>query len=646
MANYRLCFLFTIFISMVSFQAFAYDIAVENDDGVTIYYNYTSDGKELEVTCLYYNPPTISQDYKGFVVIPEEVTYMNRTRKVTRIGDNAFRGCSNLTSIDIPNSVTSIGNYAFRYCRALTSIDIPNSVTSIGNDAFSSCSGLTSVTIPNSVTSIGGGAFSNCSGLTSVTIGNSVASIGTEAFYGCSSLSKVIVKDIASWCNVSFRTFANPLYYAHHLYSDENTEITDLIIPNSVTSIGDYAFSGANLTSVIIPNSVTSIGGWAFQNCSNLTSVTIGNSVTSIGNNAFGGCLILTSVTIPNSVTTIGNQAFHYCSSLTSVTIGNSVTSIGTEAFSNCSSLSKVIVKDIFSWCNVDFGSNPLWYAHHLYSDENTEITDLIIPNTVTSIGDYAFSGCSSLTSVTIPNSVTHIGDEAFANCDILEVISMIENPFDINNNTFSENAFYNATLYVPTGTIDKYKATEGWKKFVFIEEGNGGGGAPPEPSKCAKPTIYYSNGKLSYKSETEGVSFNSTISDTDMGKYRDDEVQLSVTYHISVYASKNGYQDSEVAEATLCWIEVDPQKEGITEDTQTDAKQMKAMPVLIQAVDGQISVEGAPEGTKVAVYDASGMEVGSAISRGGTTLVPARLPSSSIAIVKIGEKAVKLAVK
>jgi hypothetical protein len=159
-------------------------------------------------------------------------------------------------------------------------------------------------------------------------------------------------------------------------------------------------------------------------------------------------------------------------------------------------------------------------------------------------------------------------------------------------------------------------------------------------------PTIYYFNGKLSYKSETEGATFHYTISDTDIKSDIGDEVQLTVTYHISVYATKEGYDDSEVAEATLCWIEVDPQKEGISEETATEAKQLQAMPVLIQAEGGGISIDGAPEGTKVAVYDASGVELGAAVSRGGKTLVPAHIASSSIAIVKIGERSVKVAMK
>ena len=187
-----------------------------------------------------------SGNYSGEVVIPESVEFKGLTHSVTSIGDDAFSGCSGLTSVTIGSGVTSIGNYAFVYCSGLTSVTIPNSVTSIGKEAFSCCSGLTSVHI----------------------------------------------SDIAAWCNIDFdwTSSSNPLYYAHHLYLN-GEEVKDLVIPNSVTSIGDYAF----------------------RNCSGLTSVTIPNSVTSIGDDAFSGCSGLTSVTIPNSVTSIGDFAFYDC---------------------------------------------------------------------------------------------------------------------------------------------------------------------------------------------------------------------------------------------------------------------------------------------------------------------------------------------
>ncbi|MDY4512871.1 MAG: leucine-rich repeat domain-containing protein [Paludibacteraceae bacterium] len=196
-----------------------------------------------------------------------------------------------------------------------------------------------------SVTSIGNGAFEYCSGLTSVTIPNSVTSIGEFAFSGCSSLTKTnYTGDIAGWCGINFGNYsANPTAYSYNLYIND-VEVKDLVIPNSVTSIGNYAFSGCSgLTSITIPNSVTSIGEYAFSGCSGLTSITIPNSVTSIGEYAFKYCSSLTSVTIPNSVTSIGRSAFYGCSGLTSVTIPNSVTSIGKSAFGECTQLTNIV---------------------------------------------------------------------------------------------------------------------------------------------------------------------------------------------------------------------------------------------------------------------------------------------------------------
>ena len=204
---------------------------------------------------------------------------------VTTIGENAFEGCRGLTSVTIPNSVTTISDATFAHCCGLTSVTISNSVTSIGDNAFWHCSGLTSVTIPNSVTSIGENAFSNCSGLTSVTIGNSVTSIGGNAFEGCSGLTSVHISDLTAWCKIYFFVAvnnppeSNPLRYAHHLYLN-GTEITDLEIPNSVTSIGQYAFYGCSgLTTIKIPTTVAlgDIGNSAFHDCDNLKLVRMYN---------------------------------------------------------------------------------------------------------------------------------------------------------------------------------------------------------------------------------------------------------------------------------------------------------------------------------------------------------------------------------
>ncbi|MBR2229260.1 MAG: leucine-rich repeat protein [Prevotella sp.] len=279
--------LLTLLMSMTVANAFAHDISAKNADGITIYYkwikNETNNNNELAVSYRGSSYDSYSNEYTGNVVIPKYVEYYGKNIPVTSIDEYAFRGCSDLTSVTLPNSVTSIGHYAFYQCSRLSSVTIPNSVTTIGGFTFSGCSGLTSVTIPNSVTSIGIEAFSGCSGLTSVTIPNSMTSIGYGAFSSCSGL-----------------------------------------------------------TSVTIPNSVTSIAGYAFSSCSSLTSVTIPNSVTSIGEGAFWGCSGLTSVTIPNSVTSIGEGAFWGCSGLTSITIGSGVKNIYEGAFSSCPALKDV----------------------------------------------------------------------------------------------------------------------------------------------------------------------------------------------------------------------------------------------------------------------------------------------------------------
>ena len=383
-------------------------------------------------------------------------TYNSTTKTLTIQGSGMMTNY-NYTGSDIP---------WYSYKNDIKTVIIEDGVTSIGRDAFWSCSSLTSITIPNSV-----------------------VSIGYDAFYGCSGLQKVIVPDIAAWCGIMFFPGSNPLYYAHHIYSDENTEIKDLVIPNTVTSIESYAFMGCSgLTSVTIPNSVTSIEEAAFFGCSGLTSVIIPNSVTSIGGMAFWGCSGLTSVTMPNSVTSIGYHAFYGCSGLTSITIPNSVTSIEGYVFCGCSGLTSVTIgNSVTSIGERAFGGC-------------SGLTSVTIPNSVTSIGISAFEGCSGLTSVTIGSGIMKIDYYAFSCSPKLSTINVLMDiPVEINEEAFkytgenysSDIIYLASTLNVPIGRKNVYSNVKGWSKFANIQETEFTG--VETIKQKSTPTSYYS---------------------------------------------------------------------------------------------------------------------------------------------------------
>ena len=344
---------------------------------------------------------------------------------ITSIGSEAFADCSGLTSITIPDSVTSIRGSAFYGCSGLRSITIPNSVTSIGYRAFYGCSGLRSITIPDSVTSIEDEAFCDCSGLRSITIPGSVTFIGCRVFDGCSELRSITISDGVT--SIGDEAFVGC------------SGLTSVTIPGSVTSIGDEAFVGCSgLTSVTIPGSVTSIGAYAFYGCSGLTSVTIPGSVTSIGYAAFADCSGLTSITISDGVTSIWLFAFADCSGLTSITIPDSVTHIEHSAFNGCNNLTNInVTPNNKNYCSEDNILLNKTKKIIVRMPEGNSISNYNIPESVTSIGDGAFGGCSGLTSITIPENVTSIGDFAFGGCSGLTSITIPESVTSIGDSAF-----------------------------------------------------------------------------------------------------------------------------------------------------------------------------------------------------------------
>lgn len=503
-----------IYLSLImlvsSIYASAYDIELNG-----LYYTYINEGKELRFD-------SCNVSIKA-LVIPDEVTYHDRSRNVTAINEKACQNDSALISLAIPNTVKTIGATAFSRT-SLSSLIIPSSVTSIGSFAFSGCKSIGSIQFGSNVKKIGEYAFMYCTGLKSVILPLNLEVLGHDAFSYCVNLETLDIKsgeiqrltncpgikkliigkkvtslnvlddftkgttkkyldelrieDLFSWCNIVLKC-PLPLHETsdgsgqHTAIFLNGKPVSELVIPEGVTKISRSIFNNWPITGVTIPNSVNEIEEAAFANNRQLSKVVIGAGITSIPNRCFENSLVSTiqispnireigerafcgnsfpTITLPTSLRRISHMAFNSCK-LTSITIPNSVKFVGSGAFSECHDLAKA-----------EINCDTLDVA--VFKNDKA-LRNLTIGNSVKCFATNVIDADPKYTE-----SITN--GQLFAGCPLSVIISYVENPFNFPENSFEKDTYYNASLLIPGGVQNRYKSTDFWNKFIYVEGING----------------------------------------------------------------------------------------------------------------------------------------------------------------------------
>ena len=528
---------------------------------------------------------------EGDIVIPGTVRYGGETYSVVKLVDEAFAGQEGITSVTLPNSVTELGTGCFSRCGGLESITLSESLTALPEKCLYWCDKLTSITIPEGVTSLGDGCFDHCQELKTVTLPEGLTTLGDNCFSYCKFTTLTLPESLTT--------------VGDHCFS-YNINLARMTLPDGITSLGNSCFSQCTqLISVDLPKNITSLGKYFFYKCSkNLKEITLPDGITSIGEYCFSGCTNLTTVTLPNSVTSIGYCCFQYCSNLESINLPDGIDTISLNCFSEC-----------------------------------TKLESITLPNSVIRLENSCFYGCTALKEITLPNSIKVIGSKSFKECTGLLSVTCQWGDLDgvrTESDAF-DGIFSEATLHIPEGTADAYKAEEPWNKFKYIIED----GQPVTIEKCAVPEISYSDRRLTFTSATDGAKYHYTITaeDATAEAYSETgEVTLAAAYGISVYASAEGYANSDAATATLYFTggSLDP-----TAIAATEARRA----LLVTTGGRTLTVSGLADGETATLYSLQGCMLDTAKAYGGQARLDTRGEKGAV-VLKAGGQSVKVSVR
>lgn len=630
----------------------------------------------------------------GFASSPG-ITSVKICEGMIEIKYNAFKDCRQLTAIDIAQSVVYVGRDSFtgtawydneadglvylnhivyKYKGEMsteTEIIVKEGTKVIASRAFEKKENLKSITFPSSLLAINSRAFLSCTSLQSLVLNNLL--VGPYAFAECSGLNDVTINNVEFY-ELTNGVVNNSPYYSSCFSNCKKIEkvkincsivpdcfggksIKDIVLGDDVKEIYDGAFDDASIENIEIPDGVIYLSG--FSGCTELKSLSIPENVSVIGDNAFKNCTGLTSLSIPGNVREIGKQAFMNCSNLSTITLSSGLRKLDYSSFDGCSSLTSLIIPNTVD----SIGAIPPFMNDRIgYTFAScTNLTSIVLPDNMHYLAQRTFWNCSKLKSIVIPEGISTIEDGLFYNCSSMESVTLPStvnlikgSPFygcneltDIycyspkppkfsGSNPLREAGAQYITLHVPANAIEDYKTTEHWNEFKEIVVIDDYGA-----KKCATPVISYVNGQLKFNCDTENAHFISNITDEDIKSSEGSVISLTATYHISVYAIASGHVNSDVAIATLCWIDATPEMEGV-EDMTDGVGNVRAKAVLIQKNGDILTISGVNEGMSVRIYDTAGRMVGSTQATGETCSVRTKLGNGQVGIVKIGEKEVK----